>query len=318
MKAINKLTAATLLLVAACPLTNAQEKMENVLNQRQQNIIAIACLEAKGDLENLSGAIHTGLDEGLSVNEIKEALSHLYAYTGFPRSLNGLGVLQQVLAERKAKGITDQEGKDADALPKGFDALKEGTAIQTKLSGAPFDYTFAPATDYYLKAHLFGDIFARNILTFPERELVTVSALSGIKGVEPQLKSHVRGAKNMGLTDAEIHSIPDVLLQKIGETEAYRARKAIAEVYGEEFKEGAPVENRIFPKGELNTAYAKYFIGNSYLAELANGEGKLHVSNVTFEPRCRNNWHIHHKGGQILICVGGRGWYQEWGKQARE
>ena len=161
--------------------------------------------------------------------------------------MNGLGVLQQVLAERKAKGITDQEGKDADALPKGFDALKEGTAIQTKLSGAPFDYTFAPATDYYLKAHLFGDIFARNILTFPERELVTVSALSGIKGVEPQLKSHVRGAKNMGLTDAEIHSIPDVLLQKIGETEAYRARKAIAEVYGEEFKEGAPVENRIFP-----------------------------------------------------------------------
>lgn len=318
MKAINKLTTATLLLVAACPLTNAQEKMENVLNQRQQNIIAIACLEGKGDLENLSGAIHTGLDEGLSVNEIKEALSHLYAYTGFPRSLNGLGVLQQVLAERKAKGITDQEGKDADALPKGFDALKEGTAIQTKLSGAPFDYTFAPATDYYLKAHLFGDIFARNILTFPERELVTVSALSGIKGVEPQLKSHVRGAKNMGLTDAEIHSIPDVLLQKIGETEAYRARKAIAEVYGEEFKEGAPVENRIFPKGELNTAYAKYFIGNSYLAELANGEGKLHVSNVTFEPRCRNNWHIHHKGGQILICVGGRGWYQEWGKQARE
>ena len=318
MKAINKLTAATLLLVAACPLTNAQEKMENVLNQRQQNIIAIACLEAKGDLENLSGAIHIGLDEGLSVNEIKEALSHLYAYTGFPRSLNGLGVLQQVLAERKAKGITDQEGKDADALPKGFDALKEGTAIQTKLSGAPFDYTFAQPTDNYLKAHLFGDIFARNILTFPERELVTVSALSGIKGVEPQLKSHVRGAKNMGLTDAEIHSIPDVLLQKIGETEAYRARKAIAEVYGEEFKEGAPVENRIFPKGELNTAYAKYFIGNSYLAELANGEGKLHVSNVTFEPRCRNNWHIHHKGGQILICVGGRGWYQEWGKQARE
>ena len=97
--------------------------MENVLNQRQQNIIAIACLEAKGDLENLSGAIHTGLDEGLSVNEIKEALSHLYAYTGFPRSLNGLGVLQQVLAERKAKGITDQEGKDADALPKGLSLI---------------------------------------------------------------------------------------------------------------------------------------------------------------------------------------------------
>lgn len=310
--------AAALLTVAACHHINAQQNMENVLNQRQQHIVAIACLEAKGDLENLSTAIHTGLNEGLTINEIKETLSQLYAYTGFPRSLNGLGVLQQVLAERKAKGIIDEEGKDADALPEDFDALKEGTAVQTRLSGGAFDYTFAPATDYYLKAHLFGDIFARNNLTFPERELVTISALSGIKGVEPQLKAHVRGAKNMGLTDAEIHSIPDVLLYKIGVTEAYRARKAIAEVYGETFVEGAPIENCIFPKGKPNTAYAKYFIGNSYLAELANGEGRLPVSNVTFEPRCRNNWHIHHRGGQILICVGGRGWYQEWGKQAQE
>lgn len=318
MRTINKRIAAALLIVATCYPIKAQEDMENVLNLRQQNIVAIACLEAKGDLENLSGAIHSGLDEGLTVSEIKEALSHLYAYTGFPRSLNALGVLQQVLAERKAKGITDKEGKEADTLPEDFDALKEGTAIQTKLSGAAFDYTFAPATDYYLKAHLFGDIFARNNLTFSERELVTVSALSGIKGVEPQLKSHVRGAKNMGLTDAEIHSIPGVLLQKVGETEAYRAKKAIAEVYGEEFKAGEPIEKCVFPKGEPNTAYARYFIGNSYLAGLASGEGKLHVDNVTFEPRCRNSWHIHHKGGQILICVGGRGWYQEWGKQAQE
>ncbi len=310
--------AAALLTVAACHPINAQQNMENVLNQRQQHIVAITCLEAKGDLENLSTAIHTGLDEGLTINEIKEMLSQLYAYTGFPRSLNSLGVLQQVLAERKAKGIIDEEGKDADALPEDFDALKEGTAVQTRLSGGAFDYTFAPATDYYLKAHLFGDIFARNNLTFPERELVTVSALSGIKDVEPQLKAHVRGAKNMGLTDAEIHSIPGVLLQKVGETEAYRAKKAIAEVYGETFAEGAPIENCIFPKGEPNAAYAKYFIGNSYLAELANGEGRLPVSNVTFEPRCRNNWHIHHRGGQILICIGGRGWYQEWGKQAQE
>lgn len=318
MSTINKLIAAVLLTVATCHPINAQQNMENVLNLRQQNIVAIACLEAKGDLENLSEAIRNGLDEGLTINEIKEAFSQLYAYTGFPRSLNALGVLQQVLAERKEKGIIDKEGKDADALPEDFDALKEGTAVQTRLSGAPFDYSFAPATDYYLKAHLFGDIFARNNLTFSERELVTVSALSGIKGVEPQLKSHVRGAKNMGLTDAEIHAIPGVLLQKVGETEAYRAKKAIAEVYGEEFKEGEPVENRVFPKGEPNTAYAKYFIGNSYLTPLANGEGKLHVDNVTFEPRCRNNWHIHHGGGQILICVGGRGWYQEWGKPAQE
>lgn len=317
MRTINKLMAALLLTASACHPINAQQNMENVLNLRQQSIVAIACLEAKGDLEHLSKAIHTGLNEGLTINEIKEILSHLYAYTGFPRSLNALGVLQQVLAERKMQGITDEEGKEADALPPGFDALQEGTAIQTRLSGDAFNYSFAPAMDYYLKAHLFGDIFARNNLTHPERELVTVSALSGINGVEPQLQAHVRGARNMGLTDAEIHSIPGVLLQKVGEAEAYRARKAIAEVYDEAFAEGQPIENRVFPQGEPNTAYAQYFIGNSYLAGLATGEGRLHVDNVTFEPRCRNNWHIHHRGGQILICVGGRGWYQEWGKQPR-
>lgn len=78
-----------------------------------------------------------------------------------------------------------------------------------------------------------------------------------------------------------------------------------------------PAEEFTFPQGQLNTAYAKYFIGNSYLALLATGEGKLPVANVTFEPRCRNNWHIHHGGGQILICVGGHGWYQEAGKKAQ-
>ena len=71
----------------------------------------------------------------------------------------------------------------------------------------------------------------------------------------------------------------------------------------------------MFPKGEPNEAYAKYFIGESYLAPLS--KGKVPVSNVTFEPGCRNNWHIHHKGVQVLVCVGGTGWYQEWGKPAR-
>ena len=71
------------------------------------------------------------------------------------------------------------------------------------------------------------------------------------------------------------------------------------------------VDFSVWPKGEPNTAYAQYFTGNSYLAPMEGG-----VNNVTFEPRCRNNWHIHHKQVQVLICVAGRGWYQEWGKEA--
>lgn len=297
--------------------TNYQSMNEmETLDLKWQDMVAIACLEAKGDVDRLAQAIRNGLDSGLTVNQIKEALSQLYAYTGFPRSLNGLGVLQRISEARKAEGIKDDEGQDAEPLPKDYNALKYGTEVQTQLTGGkPFNYTFAPATDYYLKAHLFGDIFARNNLSFAERELVTISALCGLKGVESQLASHVRGARNMGLSDTAIRAIPQILRQKVGDLEAYRAGRAISKVFGEPFTEGEPIENRIFPKSEPNTAYANYFIGNSYLAPLT--EGTLPLHNVTFEPGCRNNWHIHHKGGQILICVGGRGWYQEWGEPAR-
>lgn len=71
-----------------------------------------------------------------------------------------------------------------------------------------------------------------------------------------------------------------------------------------------------YPIGKLNTAYAKYFVGNSYLYSINNQE--VNISNVTFEPGCRNNWHIHHGAGQILLCTAGRGYYQEWGKPAQE
>ena len=311
---LKTLAAAALTALAALP-AKAQKNMENVLNEKQQAVVAISCFEAKGDQQRLATAINEGLDAGLTVNQVKEALSQLYAYTGFPRSLNGLGTLQSVLDGRKKRGVADAEGADASPMKPGYDALKQGTEVQTKLSGRPFNYTFAPATDYYLKAHLFGDIFARDNLTHAQRELVTVSALAGLEGCESQLKSHVNGARNMGLTDAEIHSIPAVLAAKVGEREAWRAAKAIAEVYGEDFNGGEPVKDPMFPKGAPNTAYAKYFVGESYLAPLSNG--KVPVSNVTFEPRCRNNWHIHHKGVQVLICVGGTGWYQEWGKPAR-
>lgn len=267
--------------MAVCSQIKAEENMKNVLNEKQQCMAAIACLEAKGDIDGLTTAINAGFDAGLTVSEIKEALSQLYAYTGFPRSLNALGTLQSVVNSRRQQGKACEEGKDADPMAEGYDALKQGTEVQTKLSGKPFNYDFAPATDYYLKAHLFGDIFARN----------------------------------MGLKDDEIRSIPATLAARVGEVEAWRAAKAIATVFGEPFDEGKPVEQMMFPKGDFNSAYAKYFIGNSYLAPLS--QGKVPVSNVTFEPRCRNNWHIHHKGIQVLICVGGTGWYQEWGKEAR-
>ena len=170
--------------------------------------------------------------------------------------------------------------------------------MQTRLSGRAFDFDFCPQDDYYLKAHLFGDIFAGDQLTPADREIVTVAALSGLEGVEPQLAAHKRGAVNMG-----------------------NSQELVDELCAWLDHEGYTLRSR-FPKDEPNVNYAQYFIRDSYLAPIkpANlGEGEktvLPFANVTLEPGCRNNWHVHHGMHQILICVSGRGWYQEWGKEA--
>lgn len=279
------------------------------LTERQLLLCACASLEAQGDLERLGPAIRKALDGGVTVNELKEAFSQLYAYTGFPRSLNALGTLQKVLNDRKASGINDYEGKPwtrPAVWGNAEQALKQGTEVQTRLTGKPFDYDFCPQDDYYLKSHLFGDIFAGDQLSAADRELVTVAALSSLKGVEPQLAAHKAGAVNMGNTKEQVDELCQWLSQN-GFSLVDCAADATA---------GA------WPKGNPNDAYAQYFIGNSHLApvqpaNLAQGENTVaHYANVTFEPGCRNNWHIHHGAHQILICVSGRGWYQKWGKPA--
>ena len=102
-----------------------------------------------------------------------------------------------------------------------------------------------------------------------------------------------------------------------GWPKAWSTFPLIREVFGDE--PDAPAKLSVFPIGEKNDGFAQYFIGQSYLAPLSTQQ--VPVFNVTFEPGCRNNWHIHHAeqgGGQMLICVSGRGWYQEWGKEAQE
>ena len=268
------------------------------LTERQKGLAACACLMAQGDLERLEPAVKTALDSGVTINELKEAFSQLYAYTGFPRSLNALGVLSKVLENRRPSW---QEGKPW-TRPEIWDdaakALKQGTEVQTQLSGRPFDYDFCPQDDFYLKSHLFGDIFAGDQLTAADRELVTVAALSGLEGVAPQLAAHKQGAVNMGNSQELVDELC-AWLDKEGLT-PYPSHK----------ESGVDRLSSPWPKGEPNTAFAQYFIGNSYLAVL-NDKG---LCNVTFEPGCRNNWHVHHGAVQVLICVAGRGWYQEWGK----
>jgi len=251
-----------------------QSMGNNTLTQRQLHLATLASLEAQGDLERLVPAINDALDDGVTVNEIKEAFSQLYAYTGFPRSLNALGTLAEVLDVRKAEGKKNNEGKDWKR-PKVWDdaelALKMGTETQTKLSGKPFNYDFCPQDDYYLKAHLFGDIFAGDQLSASDREIVTVAALASLKGVVPQLASHQKGAVRMGNTPEQIDELMEYLSDN-GLSLCDNAADATA---------GA------WPKGNPNTAYAKYFIGDSHLAGIApknlkEGEKSvLPMSNVT-------------------------------------
>ena len=310
-KHIFTIVAAGAMLLAACGKKTNTDKDMNTLSFNEEQaaaMTAIACHEARGDQSSLAVAISEGFDAGLTANQMKEALSQLYAYTGFPRSLNALGTLKKVMEQRGDVEI----GAESSPLPGGYDALKQGTEVQTKLSGQPFNYDFCPAEDYYLKAHLFGDIFARDLLTHADRELVTVSALSGLEGVMPQLVAHVRGALNMGVTEEQLHAIQSALYDKGLVEESMRLESAIAQVLGDVYPIASP---SAWPLGEPNTAYAKYFTGQSYLALLDSVSG---LCNVSFEPGCRNNWHVHHGATQILICVSGRGWYQEWGKPAVE
>lgn len=312
--------ALAVLLVACSPKQQTETRDMNQLSFTTEQaawMSVIACDEAKGDLVALESAIHNGLEAELTVSHIKEALSQLYAYTGFPRSLNALGVLQRVISDRQAKGVKVILGEDASPLGDEYDALKEGTRVQTQLVGRAFEYEFAEATDYYLKAHLFGDIFARDNLTYADRELVTVSALSGLEGVEPQLKAHIAGARNMGVTEEQLQGIVVALAANGLLSEAGRLAKAYDELSNSdsgltvERSNSASGPTTKWSVGSPNSAYAQYFVGQSYLQPYFGG-----VANVTFEPRCRNNWHVHHKAVQVLICVSGKGWYQEWNKPA--
>ena len=166
---------------------------------------------------------------------------------------------------------------------------------------------------------LFGEVWSReDKLSLKLRSVVTVSALIGKGIVDNSLKYHLESAKKNGVTRTEMAEILTHIAFYAGWPNAWAAFRMAKEVYSD--VSGEEEHGGFFGQGELNTAYAKYFIGNSYLKPLTDPKQTVFMANVTFEPGCRNNWHIHHAdkgGGQILICIDGEGWYQEKGCPAR-
>ena len=184
------------------------------LSLRQQRIAEIASCTGRGDLESLKPALAAGLNDGLTVNEIREVLIHAYAYCGFPRSLRALQTFIAVLDERKAQGIKDVTGRDASPIKEKRTRYERGRDILAEISGIPADAPragyaeFAPAIERFLKEHLSADLFERDVLTYSERELATVSVIAALgESVEPMLRGHMAICRNLGMTQEQLDRV---------------------------------------------------------------------------------------------------------------
>lgn len=178
---------------------------------------------------------------------------------------------------------------------------------------------FAPKFAQLNDDVLFGEVWSReDKLSLKLRSVVTISALIGKGIVDSSLQYHLQSARNNGVTKTEMAEILTHIAFYAGWPNAWAAFRMAKEVYADDT--GPESHGGFFGLGQENTAYAKYFIGKSYLNPLTDGSKTVFIANVTFEPGCRNNWHIHHAakgGGQLLVCVDGEGWYQEEGKPAQ-
>lgn len=213
---------------------NAQDK--TYLNAQQKGLVTISALTAMGDLENLKIQLDTALYTGLTINEIKEALVQLYAYCGFPRSLNALNTFKALLDERKAKGISDSVGKEILVDNNKPDKYEQGRKVLETLTKmpqakpAPGFGEFAPRIDTFLKEHLFADIFVSDVLSYQQREFVTIAALAAMPGVEGQLQAHIGMGMNTGITGEQINEVFGIIEKTASKEQAEKSRTIFSKI----------------------------------------------------------------------------------------
>jgi len=226
-----KLNILLLVFSLITSLMNAQNTAN--LDIQQQSLVKISSLTATGNIGQLKNQLNEALDNKLTINEIKEALVQLYAYCGFPRSLNAINSFKTVLDERVSKGLKDKEGKKIIAENHPADKYEQGrkvleTLTQTpQLKPAPGFGEFAPRIDAFLKEHLFADIFAGDVLSFQQRELVTIAALASMEGVESQLQAHINIGRNTGITKDQLFQIAEIIENTVNTNQAEIMRKII-------------------------------------------------------------------------------------------
>ena len=182
---------------------------------------------------------------------------------------------------------------------------------------------FAPMFAHLNDDVLFGEVWNEDAIDTKTRCIITVVSLMASGITDSSLGYHLQNAKAHGVTKAEIAAIVTHATMYVGWPKGWAVFRMVKDVWVDDepaLTDKDRHQNEIFfPIGAPNDAYAQYFVGQSYLAPVSTDQ--VSIFNVTFEPGCRNNWHIHHAdkdGGQMLICIGGRGYYQEWGKEPIE
>ena len=238
MKIKLKIMTTLLGVFFGCGIAASQTpKAGQAMDSKRQHIAEVAALTSTGDLDKLTTVLIDGLNDGMTVSELKEVMVHAYAYCGFPRALRGLQTLVAVLDERKAKGIEDDWGREASPITDTRSKYERGRDILVEISGIPADAPkadyaiLAPEIEVFLKEHLFADLFERDVLTYAERELTTVAVIASLgKGVEPMLKGHMGIALNVGITPDELRSVLAIVEKNIGRGEADGGRLALNEV----------------------------------------------------------------------------------------
>ena len=233
MKKILYTATMSVLMSAVANMSLAQTA---TLSEEDSAVVAIAAHTASGDLNKLENSLKQGLESGLTVNEIKEELVQLYAYTGFPRSLNAINRFMTLMQEREKAGIKDEIGKEPSEVPANLNKDEYGARVRARLGGrdtiaAPSGYQlFAPAIDTFLKEHLFCDIFIRDNLDERKRELATVGALAAMTGTEGQLVFHLNAAMNTGTTPDQMKHFVQVIEKEVGQERSAVVEKVLDRV----------------------------------------------------------------------------------------
>ena len=204
---------------------------------------------------------------------------------------------------------------------KGVNNMNSGKIVQT--AGRDNLGNFAPEFAHFNDDILFGENWNNKDIPIKARCIITVVALMSQGITDSSMKHHLQNAKNNGVTKEEIAAAITHTAFYAGWPKAWATFNLAKEVWNEPTQalteKDKYAQTIMFPIGQTNDAYAKYFIGQSYISPVSTSQVRIY--NVTFEPKCRNNWHIHKAksgGGQMLIAVGGRGYYQEWGKEPIE